>query len=198
MRFRDPTSGGNIVVMDIGTVVLRGVAGPLMVGHGTQKLFGWFGGHGLEGTGGFFETLGLRPGKRHAMAAGIAEAGGGALITLGALTPLAATLVASTMVTAIRKVHISNGPWVADGGYEYNVVLIGAMAALVQHGPGRPSVDANLFPKFHGTGLAVAALGAAVAGSFLIDALSEPAPPEATDSSQPQPVADPASPGVTA
>ena len=75
--------------MDLGRLLLRGVVGPLFVGHGTQKLFGWFDGHGVEGTGGFFESLGLRPGKRHAAAAGWAEAGGGALLTLGALTPLA-------------------------------------------------------------------------------------------------------------
>ena len=54
--------------MDIGRTILRGVVGPLMIGHGTQKLFGWFGGHGVEGTGGFFESLGMRPGRRHASA----------------------------------------------------------------------------------------------------------------------------------
>ena len=96
--------------MDLGRLFLRGVIGPLFVGHGTQKLFGWFGGHGVEGTGGFFEKLGLRPGKRHATAAGITEAGGGLLLTLGAATPFAATLITSTMVTAMRKVHWLQGP----------------------------------------------------------------------------------------
>src|SRR6185295_8995675 len=76
--------------MDLGKLALRGVVGPLFVGHGTQKLFGWFGGHGLEGTAGFFEQgIGLRPGKRHATAAGLSEAVGGALVTLGAFTPAA-------------------------------------------------------------------------------------------------------------
>jgi len=116
--------------MDLGRTIVRGVVGPLMVGHGTQKLFGWFGGQGLESTGGFFETLGLRPGRRHASAAGAAETLGGALVTAGALTPLASTLVSSVMMTAIRKVHAKNGPWVTSGGYEYNVVLIAAMTAL--------------------------------------------------------------------
>src|SRR5947208_14222066 len=110
--------------MDIGRTALRFVVGPLFVGHGTQKLFGCFGGHGLEGTAGFFETLGLRPGKRHATAAGLAEAGGGALLALGALTPLATSVLSATMVTAVRKVHAKNGPWVTGGGYEYNLVLI--------------------------------------------------------------------------
>jgi putative oxidoreductase len=151
--------------------------GPLFVGHGTQKLFGWFGGHGIEGTGGFFESLGLRPGKRHATAAGVAEAGGGVLLTLGALTPLASLLISSTMVTAIRKVHAANGPWATQNGYEYNLALIAALAALTESGPGSPSVDQALFPSLKGKGLALATLGAAVAGSYLVtEKLNEPAP----------------------
>src|SRR3954462_8932395 len=102
--------------MDVGRPALRFVIGPLFVGHGTQKLFGWFGGHGLEGTGGFFESLGLRPGRRHATGPAAPEPLGGALLTIGAATPLAATLLSSTMVTAIRKVHAPNGPWVTEGG----------------------------------------------------------------------------------
>src|SRR3954470_20544903 len=117
--------------MRLGAAALRGVIGPLFVGHGTQKLFGWFGGHGLEGTGGFFESLGLRPGRRHATAAGIAEALGGALLTLGAATPLAASMVSGSMVTAVRKVHGPNGPWVTENGWEYPVAVIGALASLV-------------------------------------------------------------------
>jgi putative oxidoreductase len=179
--------------MNIGTVALRGVIGPLFVGHGTQKLFGWFGGHGIEATGGMFEQLGLRPGKRNAIAAGTTEALGGALLTLGAFTPLAATMVASSMVTAIRTVHFENGPWVTENGYEYNAVLIAAMAALVEHGPGRPSVDATLFPSWKGRGWAAASIGAAVAGSFLVTKLSEPAPAE-----EPAPEATAASPNGVA
>ena len=74
--------------MKIGRLILRFVVGGYFFGHGTQKLFGWFGGHGPEGTGQFFESLGMRPGKRHAVAAGAAEAGGGTLLVLGAATPL--------------------------------------------------------------------------------------------------------------
>ena len=103
--------------MDIGRTALRMVIGPLFVGHGTQKLFGWFGGHGLDGTAGFFENaLGLKPGKRHAAAAGAAETIGGVLLTLGALTPVAAGLITGTMITAIRKVHAPKGPWVDRRG----------------------------------------------------------------------------------
>jgi putative oxidoreductase len=173
------------MVMNVGTVALRGVVGPLFVGHGTQKLFGWFGGHGLEGTGGFFEGIGLRPGKRHAAAAGAAEALGGALLTAGAATPLAATMVSGTMITAIRKVHAPNGPWVTENGWEYNAALIAAMAALVEHGPGSPSVDAKLFPNWKGAGWAIAMLAAATAGSFLVDALSAPAPEDTASAGDP-------------
>jgi putative oxidoreductase len=166
--------------MDIGRTALRLVIGPLFVGHGTQKLFGWFGGHGLEGTAGFFEgKLGLKPGKRHATAAGASEAIGGALLTLGALTPVAAGLITGTMITAIRKVHAPNGPWVTQGGYEYNAVLIAAMLALTADGPGRPSVDAAAFPRLKGDALALAQFVAAAAGSVYLTAdRSEPAAEE--------------------
>jgi putative oxidoreductase len=153
--------------MTLGTLALRGTIGPLFVGHGAQKLFGAFGGHGLEGTGGFFESLGLRPGRRHAKAAGVAELAGGALLTLGALTPLATTLVSSTMVTAIRKAHAEKGPWVTNGGWEYNAVLVAAMTALADAGPGRASVDGRLLPRLNGPAIAAASLAAAVAGSYL-------------------------------
>jgi putative oxidoreductase len=164
--------------MSIGAVALRGVIGPLFVGHGTQKLFGWFGGHGPEGTGGFFESLGLRPGLKHARAAGWAETAGGALLTLGALTPVASTLVSATMLTAMRKAHLKNGPWVTEGGYEYNLVLVAAMTALAESGPGKPSVDGALFPKLNGPGVAALSLAAAAAGSALATSsrFNDPAP----------------------
>ena len=170
--------------MDIGRLILRGAVGPLFVGHGTQKLFGWFDGHGPDGTGGFFESLGLRPGKRHATAAGWTETLGGALLTLGALTPVAQAMITGTMVTAIRKVHAQNGPWVTQNGFEYNLTLIALTAALTETGPGRPSVDSALFGDgLKGKGWAVAALAAGVAGSYLVteklvEPAAEPAPQE--------------------
>jgi putative oxidoreductase len=153
--------------MTLGTTLVRGVVGPLFVGHGTQKLFGWFGGHGIEGTGGYFESLGLRPGRRHATAAGVAETLGGALLTLGAATPVAASLISGTMVTAIRKAHVANGPWVTNGGYEYNLVIIAAMTLLAERGAGPVSVDAAVAPNWRGTTWATLSLGAALAGSFV-------------------------------
>ncbi len=154
--------------MDLGRTALRFVIGPLFVGHGTQKLFGWFGGRGLDGTGAFFEKLGLRPGRRHATAAGAAEAAGGALLTLGALTPVAAGLITGTMITAIRRVHGEKGPWVTNGGYEYNLTLIAAVPALTEAGPGRPSVDEAVFPRLKGNGWAFAAFAASAAGATLL------------------------------
>src|SRR3954470_18949454 len=156
--------------MDLGRTALRFVIGPLFVGHGTQKLFGWFGGHGLDGTGGFFESRGLKPAKRHATMAGASEAVGGALLTLGAFTPVAAGLITGTMITAIRKVHAAKGPWVTQGGYEYNAVLIAAMLALAEAGPGRPSVDAAAFPWMKGNAIALAQFAAAAAGATLLTA----------------------------
>jgi len=177
--------------MNLGKLAIRGVVGPLFVGHGTQKLFGWFGGHGLEGTAGFFESgLGLRPGKRHATAAGLSEAVGGALLTLGAATPLAASMIIGAMTTAIRKVHASKGPWVTEGGFEYNAVLIAAVLALAESGPGTPSVDAALLPKMKGTGWALLALAAGVGGSYLATGRFNeiaPAMPETVEVSEDEP-----------
>jgi putative oxidoreductase len=163
--------------MDLARLALRGVVGSLMVGHGTQKLFGWFGGHGRDATGNAFESMGLRPGKRHATAAGVAETAGGALLALGALTPVAAAAITGVMITAIRKVHAPNGPWATNGGYEYNLALIGLSAALAETGPGRPSVDAARFPNLRGPAYALLALAAGAAGSYLAtERFTEPAP----------------------
>jgi putative oxidoreductase len=170
--------------MDVGRLVSRAVIGGVFIGHGTQKLFGWFDGHGPDATGGFFESIGLRPGKRHATAAGWSETLGGVLLTLGALTPVAQTLITGTMVTAIRKVHAQNGPWVTANGFEYNLTLIALTAALTETGPGSPSVDEGLFgDTLKGKGWAFAALAAGVAGSYLVterlvEPAAEPAPQE--------------------
>ena len=97
----------------------------------------------------------------------MAETAGGALLTLGLATPVAATLITGTMTTAVRKVHLNAGPWVSNGGWEYNAVLIAAMGAIADAGPGPLSIDAKRFPRFHGPALALVAVGAGVAGSYL-------------------------------
>jgi putative oxidoreductase len=144
--------------VNIGMLVLRVVVGLLFVGHGTQKLFGWFGGHGVRGTGGFFENLGYRPGRHHAVAAGIGEAGGGALLALGLLMPLAALAIIGVMVNAIGAVHGPNGVWVSDGGFEYPLVLIAAVFAMTAVGPGHWALDSLLPLPLRGFGWAFGAL----------------------------------------
>ena len=139
--------------------------GLLFVGHGTQKLFGWFGGGGPENTGRSFEQLGLRPGRRSALTAGAAEAGGGLLFALGAATPIDAAVVSGSMITAIKTVHWEKGVWVASGGYEYNLVLLAAVFGLTENGPGPWSVDGALGRSRWGTAWALAALAAGAAGS---------------------------------
>src|SRR5512135_1192075 len=110
--------------MEIGLLVLRLVVGLTMAAHGGQKLFGWFGGYGLSGTGGFLESLGFRPGRVHAALAGLAELGGGLLLALGLLTPLGSALVLAVMVVAVGSVHLPKGFFVSDGGAEYNLVIM--------------------------------------------------------------------------
>jgi putative oxidoreductase len=126
--------------MDTALLIVRLVFGALLVGHGTQKLFGWFGGYGLEGTGAFFHSLGFRPGRAMAAVAGVAEAGGGLLLALGLLTPLAGAAIAGTLLVA-ASVHVEKGLWGANGGYEL-ALLYGVLAAAVAvSGPGSVSLD---------------------------------------------------------
>jgi putative oxidoreductase len=186
--------------MKIGRLLLRLLAGGFFVGHGTQKLFGWFGGHGLERTAEGFEQLGLKPGKAHASLAGVAEAGGGAALALGSQTPLAAAAITATMLTAIRTVHFKNGPWAANGGYEYNAVLIAVVLALAELGPGPVSLDAVRGRERAGVGWALAAAGAGVLGALGAQlATAAQAPPQpiagassngAPPSGEPAPEAD--------
>jgi len=130
------------VEMKVGRLLLRISVGGFFFGHGTQKLFGWFGGQGLKETGAGYERMGLRPAQLHATAAGTTESAGGAALALGYQTPFASAALITVMLTAINRVHLKNGPWAAKGGYEYNAVLIAAAAALAESGPGRLSLDA--------------------------------------------------------
>jgi putative oxidoreductase len=128
--------------MELGLVVLRVVVGGLFAGHGAQKLFGWFGGHGREGTGKFFESVGLHPGRQLALVAGAAELVGGVMLALGLFVPLAAALLTAVMLAAIWTVHRANGIWNTDGGWEYNAVLIAVAFAVSAIGTGDWSLDA--------------------------------------------------------
>jgi putative oxidoreductase len=153
--------------MDIGLMLLRLVVGLTLAAHGAQKLFGWFGGPGLAGTGGFFEKLGFVPGKRSALFAGLAESGGGMALALGLVTPLASAVVLAVMLVATVSVHLKNGFFASKGGYEYSFVLGFAALSLAFTGPGLLSLDhvLNLVPSWPYWGLA--SLGVGLAGATL-------------------------------
>jgi len=144
--------------MHLGLLILRLVVGLLFVGHGAQKLFGIWGGHGLKGTAGFFEQIGLKPGHIHASAAGLMEFGGGALLALGLFTPFAAAALIAVMTAAVITVHYSKGLWITAGGYEYNLVLAAAAFALAAIGAGNWSLDHALSFSIHGVLWGIGAL----------------------------------------
>jgi putative oxidoreductase len=150
--------------MHLGLLVLRLVVGLLFVGHGAQKLFGWFGGHGLTGTAGFFETIGLKPGRAHAMAAAVLEFGGGLLLALGLLTPVAGAALIATMTAAVITVHWSKGLWNTAGGYEFNLTLAAAAFTLAAVGAGSWSLDHALSLNVHGVLWAIGALVIGILG----------------------------------
>jgi putative oxidoreductase len=114
--------------MDIGLFIIRVFFGLAIAGHGAQKLFGLFGGYGIKGTGGFFETIGFRPGALFATAAGLSEMGGGLLMTAGLFTPFGAAAVLSAMLVAMASVHLKNGFFAAGNGIE--MPFLYAVAAL--------------------------------------------------------------------
>ena len=149
--------------MDLGRLLLRLTIGGTFVVHGTQKLFGWFEGYGPDGTGEFFESLGLRPGRRNAIAAGATETSCGILIALGLATPLAAAGLSSVMITALRTAIWNEGIKPATG--EHEVLLAVAALALTETGPGAPSLDSALELDCNGPAWMLVALGAGAAGS---------------------------------
>ncbi|MDQ0061903.1 DoxX family protein [Paenibacillus harenae] len=129
-------------MMDLGLLLIRVVVGALFIGHGAQKLFGLFGGYGPKGTGGWMESVGIKPGVAMAIFAGVLELAGGTLFAAGLLTPVAALLIALTMVGAIVKVHGPNGLWATANGYEYPLVLLAVVIGVALIGAGEHSLDA--------------------------------------------------------
>ncbi|WP_421378836.1 DoxX family protein [Bacillus salacetis] len=132
-------------MLDLGLFIIRLVIGISFFAHGAQKLFGWFGGYGLKGTGGWMDSLGLKPGVTMALFAGVAEFAGGILFVLGLFTPFAGIMIALTMLVAIGKVHFANGYWSTNNGYEYNLALLAVAIGLALTGAGRFALDAVLF-----------------------------------------------------
>ncbi|MEU2369453.1 MULTISPECIES: DoxX family protein [unclassified Streptomyces] len=125
---------------DLGLLLLRLGTGGVLAAHGSQKLFGWFGGGGIEGTGQFMDSIGYAPGKVSATAAGVAELGGGLLLALGLATPAAGAAAAGAMAGA-SAVHAPNGFFNQEGGFEYAASLGLTAAGLAVAGPGRLSLD---------------------------------------------------------
>jgi putative oxidoreductase len=130
--------------MDAGLLIARMVVGLVMAAHGAQKLFGWFGGYGIAGTGGFFESLGFRPGRFFAMAAGASEMIGGLLVALGLLGPLGPAMIIAVMIVAIATVHWAHGLFASNNGYELPLVYSVTAAAIALIGNGAYSLDAAL------------------------------------------------------
>jgi putative oxidoreductase len=131
-------------MVNVGLLVLRVVLGVIFAAHGAQKLFGSFGGPGLKGTAGFHGQLGIKPPFLMAVFAGLAEFVGGMLIAVGFLTPLAAVALILTMAVAVFTVHLKNGFFSMNGGYEFNLALAGMALTLLLTGAGALSLDAAL------------------------------------------------------
>ena len=148
--------------MEYGLLLLRIVVGVIFVGHGAQKLFGRFGGSGLEGTAQFFASIGYRRPRLMAVVAGLAEFGGGLLLIAGLLTPLASLLIATVMLNAIVTVVFPKG---FLGGYELEFMLLTVVVALAATGPGRISLDNAIGWEDNITGIAWASL---VLGSAIV------------------------------
>src|ERR1700730_18086432 len=130
--------------MDAGLVLIRLVLGLMMAAHGAQKLFGWFGGDGLAGTAGFFDSMGFRPGRLFATAASASEVGGGVLVALGLFGPVGSALMGAVMIVAAVSVHWQNGLFAASNGIELPLLYAAGAAALTLTGPGSYSLDEML------------------------------------------------------
>ena len=132
-----------------GVLPLRLIAGIIFFAHGAQKLFAWFGGYGLGGTGQWMESIGLSPGYLIALMAGSAEFFGGILLIIGFLTRPTALILAITMIVAIFTVHINNGLFMSDNGYEFGLSLVAITLALFIQGGGKYSIDNNVYKRLN-------------------------------------------------
>ena len=161
--------------MDSGLLIARMVFGLLMAAHGTQKLFGWFGGYGLAGTGGFFEQLGFRPGRFFAATAGATEVIAGLLVAVGLLGPLGPALIVSVMLVAMATVHWQHGLFASNNGIEVPLLYAVAAIALALTGFGAYSLDAVVGLTWS-TEVAWIALGMGILGGFANLAIRKTSP----------------------
>jgi putative oxidoreductase len=159
--------------MASGLLLLRLVLGLTMAGHGAQKLFGWWGGPGVRGVHGWLDSMRFRGGWLPTVALVIAEFGGGLALALGLGTPFAAFAIVAAMIVAIATTHWSNGFWNGNGGFEFNLLIIAAAAALAATGPGRFSLDRAFgwADNLSGVWWGVAVLGAGSISSLFLSTL---------------------------
>lgn len=141
---KKPEKNGSSMAADVGMLALRLAVGGLLAGHGAQKLFGSFGGPGLEGTTGWLESIGYHPGREWAVLAGLSEFGGGALTALGLLHPLGPIATLGAMAVATLDVHGGKPVWATQGGAELPITNMAAALALAMAGPGALSLDGAL------------------------------------------------------
>jgi putative oxidoreductase len=139
-----PTTAVDLKLFDLGLLIIRLISGLVFAAHGAQKLFGWFGGFGIGGTGGWMESMGFRPGKPFATAAGLGEFLGGLLLALGFLGPVGPALMLSVMLVASITVHLKNGLFAANNGFELPLLFATVGVGISLTGPGRYSVDAAM------------------------------------------------------
>lgn len=152
----------------IGLLIARLFVGLAMAAHGSQKAFGWFGGYGLKGTGGFFETLGYKPGILFAGLAAYGEMAGGLLTALGLFGPIGPALIVLVMIVAVGTMHLQNGFFAAKNGFELNAFYVAAALALAFGGPGALSLDAVLdLDRYFSAPVDATVIGAAVVIGFI-------------------------------
>jgi putative oxidoreductase len=165
--------------MDLGLCVLRLVFGLLMAAHGSQKLFGWFRGYGLAGTGAFMESLDFHPGRVFATVAGVSEIGGGLLLAIGLAVPAAAATIVAVMITAIGSVHLGNGLLATSNGVELPLLYATVAAVITWVGPGAYSADSLLgLANMWSPTIKLVAIAMGVAGGFFNLVGRRPVTPE--------------------
>ena len=174
---------------DVGVLLVRLGVGATLAAHGGQKVFGWFGGPGLDATAAGFEAMGFRPGRANALAAGASEIGSGALLAVGLASPAAGAAAAGTMIVA-SAVTGANGFFAQKGGYEYSAILGLTAVGVALAGPGRLSLDHATGNVFNRPWMKVVALAAIVPASVFVISQRNKALASEPDSS-PDPVAEP-------